>query len=152
VLFDEVVDMLRRQGFTLIEIIVVLVIIGICVAFALPNFNIPTEQAKALNAQNNLLAIYSAQRNYNNNNGGFATALNGVAAINTALSLNIQDDGSYQYSCSAVSGFTCTATRTGNPAPLTLTVTNSPILLHQANSNTNNPLCTPAAGNNAWCP
>ena len=61
--------MLNRQGFTLMEIIIVLVIIGVCVAMVSPSFTGPSEQALALTAQNNLLAIYSAQQNYNNSNG-----------------------------------------------------------------------------------
>ena len=63
--------MLHKQGFTLMEIIVVIIIIGLCLAFAFPNFTTPNEQSYALNAQNNLLAIYSAQQNYYNNNGSY---------------------------------------------------------------------------------
>ena len=60
--------MFSRAGFSLLEIIVVLMIIGIVIGFTLPNFSTPTLQARALTAQNNLLAIYSAEQNYNNNN------------------------------------------------------------------------------------
>ena len=142
--------MLHRQGFTLIEILIVLIIIGIAAVFSMPNFNTPTEQARALNAQNNLLAIYSAEKNYLNNNGGFAVGVSGaagdassLAAIDSTLSLNIQDDGTYTYVCS---GSTCTATRTNvNPLGMSVTLT-API---QLNGSPKNPSCNLSS---SWCP
>src|ERR1700733_10216643 len=131
--------MLYRQGFTLMEMIVVLIIIAVAAVFSFPNFFTPTEQANASNAQNNLIAIYTAQRNYfNNNNGNYNVPItagaagdpNGVQAVNTALTLNIQDEGTYSYGCS---GVTCAATRTSPLGSLTITITlNTPI---QLNSN-----------------
>ena len=53
-----------REGITLMEIIVVLIIVGIAAGFFFPNYTTPIEKARAANAQNNLLAIYSAQQNY----------------------------------------------------------------------------------------
>lgn len=131
--------MYRRQGFTLLEIIVVLIIIAIAIAFSLPNFTVPSEQALALTAKNNLLAIYSAERNYyNNNNGNFcwdaagnATCGDSLPDLNTNLALNIQDDGTYSYSCSSAAN-TCTAARNApflNDVVITVTLT-SPIQLN----------------------
>jgi len=152
--------MLHRQGFTLIEILIVLIIIGIAAVFSMPNFNTPTEQARALNAQNNLLAIYSAEKNYLNNNSAFcvdqpppngqiACAESGnpncakdLASINCNLSLNIQDDGTYSYACA---GSTCTATRTSVSLGLTITLT-API---QLNGSPKNPSCNLSS---SWCP
>ncbi len=132
--------MLNKAGVTLFETIVVLIILGITVAFFFPNFTAPTEQARALNAQNNLLAIYSAEHNYNNDKGGYCTTsltpnpeptcaeagsptcAPDLASINCNLSLNIQDDRMYLYSCTNATGFTCTASRNNGPGALTLTV------------------------------
>jgi len=141
--------MRHRRGVTLMEIIIVLVIIGIFVAMFLPNFTTPTEHARAGTVQNNLLAIYSAQKNYSNNNNGIFASLATLALIDSTLSLNIQDDGTYLYSCVTTdpSGFACTAQRNISPTPLTLKVTNTPIQLGGVN-----PSCTPAAGYSAWCP
>ena len=84
--------MLHRQGFTLLELVVVLIIIAIATVFVFPNYTAPTEQALASSAQNNLLSIYTAQKNYNNNNGGYCIGLcgNSLANLNANLLLNIQ--------------------------------------------------------------
>ena len=140
--------MLHRQGFTLMEMIVVLVIISVCVVVVFPNFTAPTEQAKALTAKNNLLAMYSAERNYNNNNGSFKACAD-IASCNSALALNIQDDGSFTYSCntSDPSGFACTSARTSGV--ISIVVKNSPVQL-KANINPN---CSASlAASYSWCP
>ena len=144
---------IHRNGMTLIEIIVVLIIAGVVVAFSLSNFSTPSEQARAVNARNNLLAIYSAQQNYNNNHGGNGTycvtgsnpPCDNLANINTALSLNIQDDGTYSYSCLGVA---CTATRTNSSANLVLTAT----LNSAVQTGGVNPTCTSTTNNSNWCP
>ena len=142
---------------TLMEVIVVMVMIGVATVFCLPNFTSPTERAKAVSAQNNLLAIYTAQQNYNvnNNTTAFCTTANGIcgslASINSNLSLNIQDDGTYNYSCVTSGGAPqCTATRNNSSANLTLDVSlNQPIKL---TTQTGNPSCGPTTGNTNWCP
>lgn len=146
--------MSHRQGFTLLEILVVLIIIAIAIVMALPSFTTPTEQARAQTARNNLLAIYSAQKNYRNNNGNFAVGASGLSgdtsslsAINSTLSLNIQDDGTYNYSCAVPTGSICTAARANPPGNLTMQITlTMPVNLRGINLN---PTC---AGNASWCP
>ena len=152
--------MLCRKGMTLIEIIVVLIILGLALTFAMPNFTVPSEHAKAIVAQNNLLAIYSAQQNYYNNNGSVycntnvpnpepscAVALDqcapDLAHINCNFSLNIPDDGTYLYSCPNAT--TCTAIRNnGSGKGLTLTL-NQPVV-----TGGGNPSCNFTA--TGWCP
>jgi Tfp pilus assembly protein PilE len=133
------------------EIIVVLIIIGVVVAFSFPNYTTPIEKARVANARNNLLAIYSAEQNYSNNHGSYcfstsAPACDTLADINTQLSLNIQDDGTYTYSCSSTA-VTCTATRTITPSTNIVVTLNSAINL--SGSGTANPLCNTS---NNWCP
>ena len=145
------------------EIMVVLIIAGIAAAFFLPDYTIPIEQARAANAQNNLLAIYSAQQNYNNNNGGNGnycysaagtastacttgsdnTCADSLAQINCNLSLNIQDDGTYTYFCA---GGTCTAQRTSTGATIVLTLNS---VINLSGSGIANPQCNLS---NHWCP
>lgn len=132
---------LPKAGLTLMEILVVLIIIGFAVAFFLPNYTTPTEKARALTAKNNLMAIYTAQLNYRNNNGNFATPAS-LSAINTAFALNIEDDGTYTYTCA--SGVTCTATRNGTPTTNIVLTLASPIQTGNIN-----PVCNTS---NNWCP
>ena len=108
------------------ELIVILIIISVVAAFLFPNFTVPAEQARALTARNNLLAIYTAQQNYINNNNTITYCYSGgtgcgsLPAINTTLSLNIQDDGTYTYQC--LTSTTCVATRTNPASAVTITV------------------------------
>lgn len=110
-----------RKGFTLMEIVVVLIIIGVVASVTLPNFNASTQQAYGQTARNNLRAIYSAQVNHFNDQNSYCIASCGnLSAINTSLNLNIADSV-YQYSCiSDVSGFLCKATN----GSTTLTIQN----------------------------
>jgi prepilin-type N-terminal cleavage/methylation domain-containing protein len=145
--------MLRRQGFTLIEIIVVLMIIGIIIAFATLNFGGANEQAMALNAKNNLLAIYSAEQNYHNQSTPVSycttatvpTPCDSLKDINIVLSLNIVDDGTYTYSCA---GTTCTATRNSTVTTGSMVLT---LNVPTAIPGNGNPTCT-LASTNAFIP
>jgi type II secretory pathway pseudopilin PulG len=133
---------MNRTGFTLIEIIVILIILGITLACFFPSFTSSTQQAYSQAAKNNLLAIYSAEVNYfNNNNGAYCLSTlpsspacavspncaNNLAAINCNLNLNISDSV-YTYSCSNVSGFSCTANNNAS-SPTVWTVINAPVVL-----------------------
>jgi prepilin-type N-terminal cleavage/methylation domain-containing protein len=120
--------MSARKGFTLIEIIVVLVILGVLATVALYNYNIMMMQGVAKAAQNNLITIYNAQQNYYFANGVYCTAsCNTLANINTNLNLFITDNN-FTYACAASgSSYTCTASIgsftfvvTGQPTQLIL--------------------------------
>ena len=139
---------MKKTGFTLIEIIVILVILGVTLILFIPNYTSSTQMAYSQAAKNNLLAIYSAEVNYfNNNNGQYCLSslpasstctvspncADTLPAINCNLNLNISDSV-YAYSCSNVSGFSCTANNNA-PSPTIWTVTNAPIVLTGAGLN-----------------
>ena len=65
----------RRKGFTLIEILVVVLIIGILAAVAVPGYMKVIEKSRATQAISTLNQIAKAQNVYNVKNGHFAGVL-----------------------------------------------------------------------------
>lgn len=55
---------LRKSGFTLVELAVVVVIIGVLAAFAVPRFKASVERSKAAEAFNYLSAVQAAQERF----------------------------------------------------------------------------------------
>jgi len=95
-----------RKGLTLIEIIVVMIIIGILVAIALPNYNAYMEQTRAQTAQNNLLAIAAGQAKYYEDYGKYCvndTSANcgSLSSLSLNLSMIVSLDGPFSYNCSS---------------------------------------------------
>ena len=89
--------MAASKGFSLIEIMVVLVIAGIVAAIAIPNLINSIEQTKAQEAKNNLLAISAAQEKYFEDHGSYYYGANAIA--NLSLSGVANDPFSYSCSC-----------------------------------------------------
>ncbi len=102
--------MAARQGYTLMELTVVLLIIGIATAFTLPGFISSIEQTKAQVAQNNLYAIAAAQQKYFEDRSAYCLVGCGdtTANLNANLYLGISD--SFNYRCVASGAYySCTA-------------------------------------------
>ncbi|MEH6499577.1 MAG: type II secretion system major pseudopilin GspG [Pseudoalteromonas distincta] len=71
----------RQRGFTLIEIMVVLVIMGIMAALVVPNLMDRPDQARATAASNDVGAIMQALKLYRLDNGSYPTAQQSLQAL-----------------------------------------------------------------------
>lgn len=123
-----------HRGFTLMELMIVVVIMGIIAAFSIPNYSKAVERSYERDGAVNLMAIYASQKIHYNSENTYVTGKD-IASLNSALELGLIANG-MKYACNASSvNFDCTATR-GNET-----------FVLKVNKDTSNPCC--AAGD---CP
>jgi len=101
-----------QNAFTLIELMIVVVVLGIIAGFGIPNYYKSQERVDERDAEYNLGTIASAMEMYRQRNDGayaLGTDLDDVGEINTTLYLGIIAQNMV-YSCTSDGTiFTCTA-------------------------------------------
>ncbi|MCM8812348.1 MAG: type IV pilin protein [Candidatus Omnitrophica bacterium] len=117
----------KNSAFTMLEVMVVVVVIGILVGIAVPAYMTAVERSRASKAVNNLKALQSAQNHYFSAAETYTNQLvllgAEVGADFVAMD-NSDTDWAYSVPAVAVTTFTLQATRTGGPHNTkTLTVT-----------------------------
>lgn len=115
------------RGFTLIEMLITVALIGILSAIAVPQYRGYIDNTRLTNAKNNLRAIYMKEQEYfTNNNGYYSPGACGdnATVINTNLfsGQTIISDAYFTYCITqtATTNFTARATRTSTGAIYTL--------------------------------
>jgi prepilin-type N-terminal cleavage/methylation domain-containing protein len=103
----------RRCGFTLVELAVVIIIIGVLAAFAVPRFLDSVERSKAAEAFNYMSAVRAAQERFQVRQGTYADDV-------TKLDIQMPDPKYFAVGAFAAGGtdsledsWTLTLTRTG---------------------------------------
>ena len=136
---------MKDHGFTLMEMMVVLLIVGVIAGLAMTRYTQSVERVHRNDAENQLMLIHSAQDMYaSRNNNAFwgpatgATPALKLASINQNLGLNILANN-MDYDCTGGGAdYSCTAVRNGTTAFI-LTITEATVNFGV------NPSCAPVA-------
>ncbi len=108
--------MRRKDGFTLIELMIVVVIIGILAAMAIPRFFTATTKAKQAEAKTILKQVYTMQLGYRQQYDLYwgAGAIASAAAPTgfNAVGVDVESNARYTYTMTVANAtaFICTAT------------------------------------------
>ena len=119
-----------KKGFTLLELLIVVIIIGVLAAVAVPQYIRSVERARVAKAKNALGLICKAEKMFRAEQDTYVDcavaswAANALSPDFTELSeLNADDDWDYDVGGpSDVDSFLATATRTGGPGWATGTI------------------------------
>lgn len=134
--------MIRRgDGFTLIELIVVVMILSVLVGIALPNYSKSVRKAREQDALIQLRALYMANKNYFYQENKFLDtggSTRDKSFVNTGLGINLMGSGVvYTYASSSATTYNAYATWDDPDNSVDFT-----IRINQAALSASNPCCS----------
>ena len=104
----------NRKGFTLIELMIVVVIIGILASLAIPRFMTASTRSKQSEAKQLLKQIYTMEHSYkqaNDTYGDLGVTQGPGVGVFPLIGVELQQAARYQYAIAGnANTFTCTAT------------------------------------------
>jgi len=105
---------MKKQGFTLLEIIIVIIIVGVLASLALPRFFSTVEYSRSTEALASLTSVRSAmERCFLAADGNYANCTNFVALDMEDPATSPNAHFTYVISGASAVGYTITATRNG---------------------------------------
>lgn len=118
-----------QNAFTLIELMIVVTLIGIIAAFAIPNYQKSIRKQHERDAIIQLTTIHAANEIYNAQTGEYLTGNYGLNGINSNLQIHVLANGMiYLYDDLGSIGASYEATATLDDAtPFTIKLNNNPI-------------------------
>ena len=110
---------MNRKGFTLVELLMVVIIIGILVTIAVPSYYKSIERAKGSKAKTSLRTITNAQVQYRALNDTYTLNLTDLVDVDLPAELQNGADNDWSYESATItlieSDITTTATRLAGP-------------------------------------
>lgn len=108
----------KVNGFTLIELMIVIVIVGVIMAYAIPSYQRQVIESKRTVAKNGILQIASAEEKLNATFNQYTTVIGGTGTDGNSLGLGAADfmsspDYNFSVTVAAGTGYTITATAKG---------------------------------------
>jgi type IV pilus assembly protein PilE len=123
---------MKKSAFTLIELMIVVALIAIAAALALPGFLSSMKSGRETSAIGSLRAICSASVQYNTRNGSYAdglATLNAEGYLSANLALGTKDDYTFEYKNATKSTYECYAVPdTNSSGDLTFFIDESSLL------------------------
>ena len=134
------INQTMKKGFSFLELVIVLVIVGVISTLAMPSYAKRIEKSRGKNAEANLISIYNMEKRHKLDDGTYYSCPPSVICnsnlINAELGLLIRDPYfTYTIALEGATGYKATALRsaTGPCSGSTMTITDGTMAITDGN-------------------